>query len=491
MTTRLTLQGRPRLKPGPKPDPKRLGELKYGEIDDTLTSAAGLPAMLELFSKDPLFLEFEKCLPARVGNNTYGTERIALVIWLGFLRGYDCIEDLADFEFDPAVMQKFGEEVIKPRAIGNYLRDFSETNNEDLNGFLRAYAKRARERFFPEEPVIMDVDSTAHEQRGKQIEGVCYNYKNLWCLDSLVAFDQWGFCHGMKLRPGNTFSSEGASDFIREIFPILPVDEVERRRQKAKRFLRADSAFCEQKTIHACLERGVIFTLSAHGRTGWKDRVKAGAIQDWKPWDYDEKELKKAAESGVSLPKVELGSLLYEPTWAENLRFYIVVKRTWVPKKLKKENKKSSVLADEEENPTFLDGEWLYYGVLTNWNLFHADLQEIMTHHQRRGHGENFIKEKKISYDLKHFPCKPLKANHAYGLVGLVAHNFMRMIAFLDNPEKPHFAKQIRKKLILIPGKVVYHAKQWWIKIPTRCNQEVIRLQHAWEKAVLLSPTLH
>jgi hypothetical protein len=44
------------------------------------------------------------------------------------LRGYDCIEDLAEFELDPAVMQKFGE-IPKPRAIGNYLRDFSEKNN--------------------------------------------------------------------------------------------------------------------------------------------------------------------------------------------------------------------------------------------------------------------------------------------------------------------------------------------------------------------------
>src|SRR5688572_2460220 len=120
-----------RKKPGPKPDLKKLGELKYGDVDNTLTSAGGLPALLELFTKDPLFKQFEKCLPTRLGNNTYGTERIALLIWLGFLRGYDCIEDLADFERDPAVMQKFGE-IPKPRAIGNYLRDFSEQNNEEL-----------------------------------------------------------------------------------------------------------------------------------------------------------------------------------------------------------------------------------------------------------------------------------------------------------------------------------------------------------------------
>jgi hypothetical protein len=487
MTSRSSNQVK--QKPGPKPNPKRFGELRYEGIDDTLTSAAGLPVLLDLFSEDPLFIEFEKCLPARIGNNTYGTERIALLIWLGFLRGYDCIEDLADFEFDAGVMQKFGE-IVKPRAIGNYLRDFTEKNNEDLNQFLRTYAIRARKRLSPHLPLVIDIDSTSHVQRGRKIEGVSYNYKSEWCLDSLVAFDEQGFCHGMKLRPGSTFSCEGASDFIREIFPILPVDEVERKKEKACRFLRADSAFCEQKTIHACLERGVTFTLSAHGRTGWKDRVKGGVIQEWVPWVYDEKEIKKAKKNGITLPIVELGSFLYQPTWSENLRFYFVVKRTWVEKKSKRTDTKK-VQATEEEDPTFTEGEWLYYGVLTNWNLFETSLQTIMTHHHRRGHAENFIKEGKLGYDLRHFPCKPLKANHAYGLLGLVAHNFIRTIALLDDPTNTHFVKHIRKKLIFIPGKVVRHAKQWWIKIPQHWKKEVDRLLHTWERVLLLSPTPH
>jgi hypothetical protein len=137
-----------------------------------------------------------------------------------------------------------------------------------------------------------------------------------------------------------------------------------------------------------------------------------------------------------------------------------------------------------DRSKAFVDGEWLYYGVLTNWNLLKAPLQEVMTHHHRRDHGENFIKEQKISYDLEHFPCKPLKANHAYGLLGLIAHNFMRTIALLENPVNPHFAKHIRKKLILIPGKVVYHAKQWWIKIPKHWNKEVQRITHAWTERI-------
>ena len=437
----------------PKRDPERVdlrfGELKYEGEDDSLTAAAGLPIMLELFTRSSGFKLFSGCLPSRNSNNTYGSERIALLIWLGFLRGYDSIEDLADFEWDPGIMRKFGE-IPKPRAIGDYLRDFSLENNAGLNEFLRHQANQSRAKLSPESSLVIDIDSTSHVQRGSTIEGLSYNYKNEWCLDSLVAFDQFGFCHGMKLRPGNTFSSQGSADFIREIFPSLPIDEVNRRKEKKKRFFRADSAFCDQDTIHACLERGVLFTISAHGRTGWKDRVKAGVVQDWVPWEYAKEEVARAKKTGTSLPRVELGSFVYQPGWSENLRFYHVVKRTWVTRKTKLPKKKQNKEESLDEDETFVEGEWLYYGVLTNWNLNEQSLQEIMIHHHRRGHAENFIKEGKYSYDLKHFPCKPLKANQAYGLLGLVAHNFMRTLALLDSPGKPHFAKAIRKKFIFI-----------------------------------------
>ena len=156
----------------PNRDPNRinlrLGELKYEGVDDSLTSTAGLPVMLELFSRSRQFTSFVKNLPSRMGNNTYGTERIALLIWLGFLRGFDCIEDLADFEWDAGVMQKFGE-IPTPRSIGNYLRDFSLENCAGLNEFLRHMAIDARERLCPELPLIIDMDSTSHVQRGSTI----------------------------------------------------------------------------------------------------------------------------------------------------------------------------------------------------------------------------------------------------------------------------------------------------------------------------------
>lgn len=44
------------------------------------------------------------------------------------------------------------------------------------------------------------------------MEGLGYNYKDEWCLDSQVIFDELGFCWDLELRPGSTKSGVGASE---------------------------------------------------------------------------------------------------------------------------------------------------------------------------------------------------------------------------------------------------------------------------------------
>ncbi|MBI3558474.1 MAG: hypothetical protein HY074_19565 [Deltaproteobacteria bacterium] len=77
-------------------------------------------------------------------------------------------------------------------------------------------------------------------------------------------------------------------------------------------------------------------------------------------------------------------------------------------------------------------------------------------------------REEKYGYDLKHFPCQKLMTNHAYGLLALVAHNFLRTIAMIDKPDKPHYSKKIRRKFVFVPGRLVKHARQLVMKVPRR-----------------------
>ncbi len=420
-----------------------------------MTSYATTGTLIDLFAETSHFRGFSQCLPKRVSNNSYPTEVFALSLMAGFFHGQDSIDDQEEFEDEPGVESVLGE-TPRPRATGDWLRDFSEADRQNLNAFLHGQAMSYRKKIAQDKPLILDMDSTSHVQHGKKMEGVAWNYKQEWCLDSLVAFDETGLCHGMELRPGNTFSSVGAEKLLEDCTVGLSYSE--------EKYFRADSAFCNEAVLRACLRLGYRFTITAHENMGWM--ADKNEITDWTPWVWSKEDREKAGKRGQTLPECELGHYLYRPSWSDSLRLTVVVIRT-----------KSQDLTLLNE----MGGIWDYYAVMTNFNLFWRTGQQIIEHHRKRGNSENFIREEKYNYDLKHFPCLKLSANHAYGLLALVAHNFLRTVAVIDRPDRPHFAKKLRRKFIFIPGRLIKHARNLTMKIPLRYKAGVTRLMEAWQ----------
>lgn len=436
-------------------------EFIYEFTNEELTSSAGLGPLIDLFCASPQYAKLRECLPERRSNASFDTIQFALTLMAGFWYGHDSIDDLEEFEGDPTVEEKL-EDLPSARAMGDWLRDFKRESLEACNEFLTRQSLSARKQIAPQVPVVIDMDSTAHEQTGEKMEGLEYNYEKKWCLDSLRAYDELGFCYGMELRPGSTYSSQGASPMITRIFSHLPFEE--------EKHFRADSAFCNEEIIRACILRGAKFTITMHGNTKWEDRKEE--ITNWTEWKYSPEEMETSQRRKRDLPKVEVGNFVYRPSWSENLRFFAVVKRTWI-----------------EKPDLFGTGYWHYYAVVTNWNLTLATAQDVLTHHAKRGNSENFIREEKYGFDLKHFPCQKLSANHAYGLIALIAHNFLRTIALLDRPDKPHYSKKLRRKFIYLPGKLIRHARQLIMKIPKRFEQEVMLIRQ-WTRAATSTTAL-
>lgn len=434
--------------------------LKIQYTDEKLTPAAGLGPFVDAFVQSPQFEKLKQCVPGRSSNAAYDSMQFVLPLMAGFWHGSDCLEDMETLdEKQPDLRYRF-EGIPSPRAFGDYLRDFRSEHFEAINELLTKQGLAARKEFAPDQPLILDMDSTSHIQSGSQIEGLGVNYKGEICLDSLDSFDELGFCYGFRLREGGTFSSVGAPAEIDRIFRHLSYSQ--------EKHYRADSAFCNEECITACIRRGAYFTITAHGNTGWESRVSQ--VTNWQAWQYTPEEIEVAAAKKKTLPEVEVGTLLYKPQWSENLRFYIVVKRTRV-----KEATFDLFSPQGEQN----EG-WKYYGVITNWNLLKHMPQRVLEHHAKRGNSENFIREKKIHLDLKHFPCLQMNANFGYGLIAMVAYNFLRIIARLDEPTRPHYAKKLRNKFLFIPGKVVKHARQMFLRIPQIFRKEVELMKSGW-----------
>lgn len=256
----------------------------------------------------------------------------------------------------------------------------------------------------------------------------------------------------MELRSGSTRSGVGAVAQIRRAFSDYKFND--------EKYLSADSAYCNQEIIKALVGLGVKFTITANqATTGWENHISE--INNWQPWAYTKEEKEKAANRGKSLPEVEVGSFHWRPSWNESLCFPVIVKR------------------QKTEQMDLILGGYKYYGVVTNHSLFYQSIQEVFKHHQKRGNAENFIKEGKYGYDLKHFPCLKMRANFAFGLLGWVAHNCLRWVSHHENPKHPPFAKYLREKYLIIPGKVVSHARHLALRIPEYFLKEVELLRLA------------
>ena len=442
--------------------------IKFQPTKEKLTDSTGLGTLVEIFDKSPLSKGFRECLPERTHSRSHGSYRLGLLQLSSFLYGHDSLDDLREFEQDPALNAIMKGETAAPRTMGDFLRDFEDEHVQKLNEYLTkmgwSIRKQLRsvlpDKHKPANAIHASIDTTPHEQRGKKMEGLAWNYKDQWCLDSQVIFDEMGLCYGFQLRPGDVGNNVGSSEMIRQMFEGTKFNEL--------KYLSGDSAYGNQDCIKMCLNKGIKFTFTAHDAwTNWKKESQL--IREWESWEWTKEELERFEKKEQVPPKIEVGRFHWRPGWSESLILPIVVKRTWVTE----EN--DGGLFDNET----AGGRWEYYAVLTNISLHLNTKQSVIQRHNKRGNVENFIREEKYGYDLKHFPCQKLRANYAFGLLAMIAHNILRWIAIIEKPEKPHYSKKLRRRFVFIPGKVIQHARQVIMKVPLHFFKEVNRLREA------------
>lgn len=487
------------------PSPSELKKIKIVPSKEKLTAAAGLGTIVEIFDQSGLRDQFIKCLPKRKSSRSIGSYKLALNMICGFIHGFDCLDDFDHMDSEHALRALFDEETPAARTMGDFLRDFSKENLSDLNKFVSHMGwslLHSLEKMLPEEHkpglACLDIDSTDHPQCGNKMEGVAWNYKNNWCLDSQVIFDQMGFSRGFDLREGNTKSGVGADWILEQALNDGKRQVI--RKFEGKTFVRGDSAYCKQDVIKVLVSKGVLFTLTAHdGVTNWKDELAKQGLS-WTPWKYTPEQVEWAEKKGKELPEVELTRFYWTPGWSKKdgkkLMFPIIVKRTLNKERFEENRRKSYQLRLVQDDGYMKEDPYDYYAVVTNFPLDVAveratqnerekqvkrySLQEVMEHHQKRGSMENFIREEKYAYDLKHFPCQKLDANRAYGLLSMVAHNLLRWVAVLMRPERPHFSKKLRKRFVFHAGKVVKTARQTFLQIVEKGYEEVMLLRETW-----------
>lgn len=443
-----------------------------------MVSNSGLGTMIELFDSSPLSKELAHCLPERKSNNSHGSYRMALILLSSLIHGDDCLDDIeAEFADNPSAEAFFKGKIPVAKTFGDWLRDFDDSNINDLNQFLTkmGYTIRSHfrdslpEKYQPKAKPYFAVDSTVHEQHGDKIEGCAFNYDGKWCLNSEVVFDEMGIAYAGTLQTGNTKPGTDGPKLLDQVLEPLLVEKIKVPHIKTAH-VSGDSAYGFEEFIRTMQKHHASFTIAARKNIPWESEIP-NLEELWTEHKYSVDELLKLQKKKKNPSPKFYARWHWAPSWAPNLKFPIIIKK------------------ECKEDPYFQgSGHWHYHAVITNEDLAQNSYQDIYSRYLMRANMENFIKEAKVNFDAYHLPCLSFKANHAFLLLLLIAANILRWVSLITKPDKPLYAKKLRRKFIFQAGRLVSHARQLTLKVSQKFKQEVEKLKEGWQAHPITIP---
>ncbi len=408
----------------------------------TLSSYSGLHLFSDLISKFEIQALVGPFLPKKQRDRGFSSFQKLYSGLLGFIAGAECLDDFDQLGYDPLFEDLTGS----PSSItlGNFLRSFSIRQVEQIRNLLPTLAFKMRLWLQPNlYKIIWKMDVTIHQQYGEKMEGVEFSYRQVNGLSSQNLFDDKGLCYGFALRNGAAHSSVGAIEMMENAFKVVP--------KSIQQFFLADAAYANTQIYNTLLNHNVSFAICLP-ETVWGSLLKNyGNKIKWQDTKI------RFFESN----KCEIGDILYpkrDLTMGKTFLRVVMIRA------------KKKILGKGDNHP------YHYFAIVTNMSNAEMTNERIVQFYRKRAQVENNIKDLKNGLDFHHFPCQSLKANHVWGLMGIIAYNLMRMTSFTISPQTGCFVRTTRRKLVTLAGEVIKHARSIEIRMMDYLAKEVNRL---------------
>ena len=451
---------------------------RYEESKKALVSRAGLQALLHIFDSTGLGQELKKCMPLEGSNRSFGNYELALLLIASLLSGHDSIDDIEEFEDDDLIESLLRGKLPTAKTMGNFLRRFEEVHIEGLKSLLTMMGYTLRDHSLKVHPhkgekiPHFKIDGTVHEQAGRQMEGAGWikisDGVSKFGYASQTVFDELGFCYAGELLTAEHPKGDPVK-LIDQVLLPLRGQKIDNPFEKVAD-VSGDSAYLTEGVIRSVQAHHATFTIAAPNTINWKDHIET---REWTPWDYSPEQIKKLKKRKKTPPECFVSHLYWTPSWSKGLlKFPVIIKKEW----------------REDEVFGQACGHFFYHAVATNKGLTHRSFQSIIEDYRPRADVENMIKEFKLGFDAKHLPCQKFSANEAYFLFVLIAQNLIRWAALLEQPDKPHFSKKIRRKLITAPAQLLIGGRQLTLRVKTKFLKEVQRFLERWRSHSVTIP---
>ncbi|MGO9572066.1 MAG: IS1380 family transposase [Desulfomonilaceae bacterium] len=355
-----------------------------------LTSRAGLIPMSRFMDKLGIERMIDRMVSIVRGPNAdYGLGMIMNAITLGVISGCRHLSDVVRMGMDEALMKTQGwDDFPVLSSITRVLERFTFRNCVELS----EVQKKVRQKVWDKKwygRINLDLDSSSKSAYGHQ-EGVARGHNtersHKPMLNPLFAFiAQTGECLNAWLRPGNTFSSNGSVEFLKECLAMLP-------KQVWRVVVRADSAFFSAAFVRMLEKLGCGYVIKVKIRN-WK---KLCAGLNWE---------KARGQEGLWTAE-----FFYTVDGWKRSRRFVAVRRL------------VGILTPEKDGVLFPVPEYRYGLWVTNLGLTPVKTEQF---YNKRAVAENLIGAGKNQMAFGSMLVHEFWANHALLQASVFAYNLM------------------------------------------------------------------
>ncbi len=463
-----------------------------------MTALAGLPLYLELAHASGLVDALRRNVRV-AGNQGWDDAQVVLALILLQLAGGEAVDDLALLEADPgfrAVLRRveaFGlsrrqrqacdqrwrrartRTVPSPSAAFRYLARFQPptealahrgraTIPEPTAGLTGLYRGNWAflswlQRCHPCARATLDLDATLIAT-GKQDALFCYQHFPAYQPLTVYWAEQGVVAHS-EFRDGHVPAGFEQTRVLKETLDALPLGV-------GWVGLRSDTAGYEHTLLQYCAEGthprfGVIaFAVGADVTPAFKEAVADVAAEAWQPLERVTPDGKRYGTGQ------EWAEVCFVPEWTARKKDGPVYRFLAVREPLQQRPLPGLDDAVQLPFPTITLGEQPYklHGLVTN-RLELAGDAVIRWYRERCGKGEEVHKVLKEDLAGGVLPSGQFGPNAAWWAITMLAHNLhvAAQLLLLGGGWLGKRLKALRFGLIGLPGRVVHHAREFWIRL--------------------------
>jgi hypothetical protein len=395
-----------------------------------LTSNAGILPLLNYTNDEGIFQLLDEMLTFKNDH----TEKIKMnhlktLIAGGFI-GIDKLERFFQIKNDK-LLKSCGINVRNPENISRFLKCFDYRTTQELKDInFKVFIKLLKKSKIKE--ITIDMDSSVINTEGSQ-EGAHKGY-NPGHRGNKCYNDLYAFCYELKStisgyrRPGNTNSSNGAEEFIKEIIAnISPyVKNIT---------FRMDSGYFSEDIINIIEEKGYKYLIKAKKYDTMINELYKNSKVKWE-------RISNTVE--INNCCIRLNS------WKKAKRFTI------------ERLEKSKEEVEQVKMFEYMNYEHIFY--VSNLNM---SPQNIVNYYKIRGNSENYIKELKNDLNIDSFLTNSFFANEAFLQTMILVYNIFLMYKFdYCKYEYRQQIKTFRLKYVYVPAKITTSARYIIICLP-------------------------